>query len=492
MDLSISKSDYCTYLQCPKALWLDKYHPELFDSSTVSESAIENGHVVGELATHLFSDVKTVTFDENLSNMIEETKRYIDEGAHNIAEASFSYNGLFCSVDILSISNNIVKIYEVKSSTHVTERYIDDVSFQAYVLSKLGYIVDSVYVVYINKGYVRKGDLDLTEYFAIYDATADASDRYMYVEDNVENIHRYIPGASEDSFDICCCSSQKDCGYSSHCWQHLPHPNVFDISRLGKDRKLELYNEGIVTFEDVYKSGCKLTKPQKMQVEYEYLDKEPHVDKEKIRKFLSTLTYPLYHLDFESYQPVVPMYDNYSSYSQIPFQYSLHIQLDENSLDHKEFLGQAGCDPRRDLACQLVEDIPDNVCVLAYNMSFEKSIIRNLADLYPDLSDHLMKIHDNIKDLMVPFQSRYYYSKELQGSYSIKYVLPALFPNDPTLDYHSLDNVHNGSEAMDAFATLHLKSKEEQEEIRHSLLEYCKLDTLAMVKILEKLKELSL
>lgn len=120
-------------------------------------------------------------------------------------------------------------------------------------------------------------------------------------------------------------------------------------------------------------------------------------------------------------------------------------------------------------------------------MKFEKMVIKSLAETYPDLADHLMNIHDNIKDLMVPFQKQYYYSEVLEGSYSIKYVLPAMCPDDPELDYHALDGIHNGGEAMTAFADLPNHTPEEIKTIRKNLLAYCRLDTLAMVKILEKL-----
>ena len=184
------------------------------------------------------------------------------------------------------------------------------------------------------------------------------------------------------------------------------------------------------------------------------------------------------------------MYDGVSPYSQIPFQYSLHY-IDGVELHHTEFLGDAGTDPRRKLAESLVRDIPRDACTLAYNMSFEKNVIKNLARIYPDLSDHLMSIHDHMKDLMVPFSSRHYYTKEMKGSYSIKYVLPALFPNDPELNYHNLEEVHNGSEAMNAFRTMSELSKEEQDRLRRNLLKYCGLDTYAMVKIYEKLLEVT-
>ena len=176
---------------------------------------------------------------------------------------------------------------------------------------------------------------------------------------------------------------------------------------------------------------------------------------------------------------------------QIPFQYSLHyIENEGSALNHKEFLAEEDGDPRRILAERLVNDIPIDSCILAYNMMFEKMVIRMLASLYPDLSMHLMNIHDNMKDLMIPFKNRKYYTKEMRGSYSIKYVLPALFPDDDELNYHNLDMIHNGSEAMNAYVNISKLSKEEQEQVRNNLLKYCELDTYAMVKIWEKLREI--
>ena len=121
----------------------------------------------------------------------------------------------------------------------------------------------------------------------------------------------------------------------------------------------------------------------------------------------------------------------------------------------------------------------------------KKGVIKRLAYMFDDLYDHLMNIHNSIKDLMIPFYNQDYYMKEMKGSYSIKYVLPALFPNDKDLNYSNLDEIHNGSEAMNAYLNLASKSEEEIKNTRDNLLKYCYLDTLAMVKILEKLEEVS-
>jgi hypothetical protein len=124
---------------------------------------------------------------------------------------------------------------------------------------------------------------------------------------------------------------------------------------------------------------------------------------------------------------------------------------------------------------------------MVYNMSFEKARIYDLSRQFPDLSEHLTLFIENMIDLMEPFASGAYYCREMGGSYSIKKVLPALCPDDPELDYNALPLVHNGGEAMAAYASLHEKSPEEIKAVRAALLAYCRLDTLAMVKILEKL-----
>ena len=143
----------------------------------------------------------------------------------------------------------------------------------------------------------------------------------------------------------------------------------------------------------------------------------------------------------------------------------------------------------RAIAERLCEDIPKNVCVTAYNKAFECARLKELAGYFPDLADHLLTIECNMKDLLVPFQSGYYYNKSMGGSFSIKSVLHALFPNDPALDYHNIDQIHNGGEAMTIFPQIQYMSEEDKATTRHNLLKYCELDTFAMVKLWEKLQE---
>ena len=488
--ISLSKSKYCKAIQCNKLLWLDKYKPEVA-VPTARDMVLENGTKVGELARGLFGDYINIDFNKDLNVMIEETLKSLKNKPNIITEASFNYENNFCSVDILKNDVDGIEIYEVKSSTYIHNIYLDDASYQYYVLKNLGLNVKSVNIVYLNKEYYRSGELEISKLFNIKNITDIAIQKQNEIKNKIEEINTYMlennEKEPEKDIDIYCFKPY-ECLYWQYCSRHLPKNNIFDIRIMHKDKKFELYKKGIINFEDVVNEN--INQKYLEQVIFEVNNKPPKIEKEKIKEFMGQITYPLYFLDFETFQLAIPKFDGTNPYMQIPFQYSLHYVDDINGkLHHKEFLAKSGIDPRRELAERLVEDIPKDVCVLAYNMSFEKTVIKKLANYYQDLHDDLMKIHDNIKDLMIPFYNRNYYVKEMKGSYSIKYVLPALFPDDPELDYHNLPVVHNGGEASDAFLSLASLSKEEQEKIREGLLVYCKLDTFAMVKIWEKLKE---
>ena len=481
--MNLSKTRYCRGVQCKKILWLEQNKPEVKKIAN-NESIFATGNLIHEIAKYLFGKHINIEYNDDLNEMISNTLITIDSYLKVvITEASFKYLNNFCSVDILKKDGNSYEIYEVKSSTEVNDIYLDDISYQVFVLLNLGYNVTKASIIHINSDYVFYDKLNLDELFKKVDVTEIAFAKQIQIKDKIEEISDYMNSINEKV-------KPYPCPYFKYCTGHLPTNNIFNLKRIRNSKKFSLFNEGIVTYEDLLK--IKLDKAVKNQIEFELYNKEDYIDIDNIKDFLSSLTYPLYFLDFETYQQSIPKFNGVRPYMQIPFQYSLHYIEEENdTLKHKEFLAEPGIDPRRSLAEKLVKDIPDDVCVLAYNMSFEKTVIKNLANLYLDLKDHLMNIYDNIKDLMIPFKNGWYYNKDMQGSYSIKYVLPALFPNDETLNYRNLDNIHNGSEAMNAYANMRSLSKNEQETLRNNLLEYCKLDTYAMVKIWERLKEIN-
>lgn len=490
--MNLSKSLYTRGIQCPKSLWLKKYSSDVLVPPDASAQArFETGNVVGDLACQLFPGGRKVTYDPNdFSGMVETTRRWLDEGLGYIYEATFIFEGIVVMVDILRRSPGGVEIYEVKSSSAVKDIYLHDVSMQQFVLERLGYSVVKSHVIHIDTSYVRGDALDLHALFKIVDVTAQADALQAVVGQKLLEFEAcLLDRENEPAVEIGKhCNNPYECDAKNYCWtvqRNIPDYSVFNIFNLGSKKQVELYEQGIVAIDDI-PEGFFMTALQKQKVD-NWKDRKIAIDQEAINNFLETLDYPLYYLDFETFQQAVPQWRGISPYQQIPFQFSLHIEWDDGSLEHREFLAPEGADPRRALAEALVRAIPPSVTVLAYNMTFEKRVISQLTEAFGDLAEHLLAISDNMKDLMTPFQKQYYVMPQMRGSYSIKYVLPALVPQMAQA-YAELEGVQNGDDAMNAYARLGELPENEREPLRRALLAYCKLDTLAMVKILEKLK----
>lgn len=490
-----SKSKYCEFYKCPKIIWLDKYKPEEKEIDDGARGRMATGNVVGDLAMTLFGDYTEVTAYNSEGKLdLEEMKRRTDEcignDVENICEASFDYNGLYCAVDLLHKENGGYAIYEVKSSTKLKYYYLADIAYQKYILEKCGINVVGTYVVHINNEYERQIEIDVKKLFKITDVKDFMIEEYEVVAQNLKAAENILGSDTEPDIDIGeQCSDVRACAYWKYCSRHLPENNVFDVYRLRE--KWEYYKNGIVSFEDLSKQ-IKLNSLQARQIDFALNDRDTYVDKRLINEFLSTLSCPLYFLDFETMQEIIPPFCGAKPYEQIPFQYSLHyIESENGTIKHKEFLAVSGEDSRRAIAESLCKNIPENVCVLAYNKKFECGRLRELAGEFCDLAKHLLNIEQNIKDLLDPFRKGAYYNRAMGGSFSIKSVLPAMFPDDPALNYHNLEGVHNGNEAMSIFPTIKDMPPEEQKKARHNLLRYCELDTLAMVRIWQELVRMS-
>ena len=489
--MALSKSLYIHGLQCEKSLWLKKKMPEVLQAPDDGAQAVfDTGTSVGELACELFSGGERIEYTGDFGSQMAKTKELMEHGTKVVYEATFCFDGILVMVDILCVGDDGLVINEVKSSTSVKEVYIDDAAIQYYVISSLGYKVSAVNIIHIDNSYVRGEKLELEKFFHAEDVTEQVKQKQADIPQNLSKFDEILSKDTEPEVDIGPhCSNPYTCDAWEYCWREqrgIPEYSIFDISGLRSKKKFELYKIGIVKFEDI-KELDKFNASQQIQIRSE-LSKEQIIDKEAIKEFLETLNYPLYYLDFETFQQAVPEFVGLSPYEQIPFQFSIHKDDGKGNLEHFEFLAEVGADPRYELALNLIKFIPQDACVLAYNMSFEKRVIRRLAEIYPQISNELMAIHGNIKDLMVPFASKSYYHPKMQGSYSIKYVLPALVPEFESA-YKDLNLIHHGGEAMQAYETMAYMPAKERDAYKKALLAYCKLDTLAMVKVLEKLRE---
>lgn len=486
----LSKSSFIRGVQCEKHLYLYKYHYNEMDQLSEMQKAIfKRGTDVGKLAQQLFpqgidaSPKSQFEYDK----AVVETKKLIDQNQKVIYEASFNFSDVLAVADILVNEKSGLKIYEVKSSTSISETYIRDAALQYWVISNSGYRVKDFSITYINNQYIRKGNLDINELFVTESVLKLILPLQKWVEENVERFKKVLNKKTIPKIDIGeHCYDPYTCGFYEYCRKHIPDNSIFDLSGVHLNKKYDLYREGIIKLEDI-PDDAKLSQTAKLQVEV-YKSKKDIVDKKAIKEFLSDLSYPLYFMDFETFQPAVPMFDNSKPYMQIPFQYSLHYKKNKkSSVEHYEFLAETGNDPRKKFIENLLRDTKGEGDILTYNKSFEVLRLKEIAEAFPKYKKQIEERINRVKDLMLPFQKKYYYSYKMQGSYSIKYVLPALIPE---LNYKDLE-INEGGLASIAFESLFYETDLMRiADTRTNLLEYCKLDTLAMVKLLEKLESL--
>jgi len=483
----LSKSLFIRGLQCHKSLYLHKYHPEFKDKiSEQQEASFQVGRDVGVYAQNLFPNGVEIPFDDvTLTDQLSRTKKEIEDGTAVIYEAAFSFDNIFVKVDILRKHEGKWEIYEVKNSTSAKDVHYDDVAIQYYVLKGAGLPVSKAFLVHINNQYTRTGDIEVDKLFTIQDLTDDVIGNQEVVKNEIEKMREMLKG-KEPAIDIGQhCSDPYECDFGGHCWQHIPKNAIFDLRGSGPD-KFDLYRQGIIRMEDIPKEI--LPRSQRIQIEG-VLDKRSVTDKTAVREFLDTLWYPICFLDFETtFMVPIPLFDGSKPYQKIPFQYSLHcLEKEGAGLAHYEYLAQAKLDPRREFLEKLLNILPEDACVLVYNKTFETGILTDLIRLFPEYGAKAQRVINNVRDLMIPFRNKDVYRWEMEGSYSLKYVLPALVPE---LKYEEME-ISDGGMAANAWLRLwEMDDSGEIDRVRNALLEYCKLDTFAMVRILEKLVDM--
>lgn len=486
----LSKSTFIRGANCTKSLYLNKYRRGLRDKiSSQQEAIFEQGTNVGILAQDLFPGGIDCSPENafEFQKAVIKTKQEIENGASIIYEAAFQFNGVLAALDILVKDSEGWKAYEVKSGTSVSETYELDATLQYYTIINSGIKLTDISIIHLNSGYEKNGTLDIKQLFKISSIKEKVLQLLPTIPAQVEKLKAVIENKSTPQVDIgSYCLSPYPCDFKGYCWKHIPEYSVFNISRLSTTSKFELYKKGILNIKDVPKD-FKLNESQLLQVNCE-ISGEKHIDKAKIKDFLAGLKYPLYYLDFETFMTAVPIFDKSKPYQQIVSQYSLHIQNEkEGALVHKEFLAEAnGIDPRVQLMDHLINDCGESGDIIVYNLEFESTRIQEMMAAFPEKALALGKINERLKDLMIPFQNKWYYAPELQGSYSIKKVLPSLVPE---LSYKNL-NIKEGGTALSVFtAMVKGEFKGDVAQTRKDLLEYCKLDTFAMVEIINKLKK---
>ena len=445
----ISKSSYIRGRQCQKSLWLHLNDPEERDETSIAQQQIfDTGHSVGFLAQQLFpGGVDASRGDHSLvAEAVGYTAELIAGGCTVIYEAAFSDGETLCYLDILVKEPGGWAAYEVKASTHVKGYHIHDAAFQYYVITHSGLPLTGISLVHVNNLYVRRGDLDLQQLFSTELMTKHILPLQAAIPGNLSSLFEML---KEDTMPVIAmgpqCKNPFRCDFCEYCMQSIP---------AGDDDSGE-------------------TRPANR-------------DQAALDEFLGDLEYPLYYMDFETIQFAVPQYDESRPYQQIPFQYSLHIQLTKGGpVEHLAFLGTPPSDPRPAFIESLLTGLGDSGSIIVWNQAFENTRLREIARDFPEYAAAIDPLFGRVADLMVPFRRKHLYNPEMNGSYSLKAVLPALITD---ISYSALE-IQEGCTASLTYESLYHDEDPGSVQVkRDNLLEYCKLDTLSMVRLLERLQ----
>jgi CRISPR/Cas system-associated exonuclease Cas4 (RecB family) len=491
--MNLTKTDFKEYLLCKEGLWLKKKRPEDYTAGEFSlflEKLIGDGYEVEEYVHELFPGGILLEGDEK--TLLSDTQKLLAAADKPIFQATFKTDdGLFVKIDVLNFNKETGKwdIYEVKASseikTDVKHNHIKDITFQSIVAQRAGVPVGESYIIHINKGYRRDGELDLRELFVFANVSEEVSDIRELVESEIENALTLL---SQESIPMDSCG----CLYKSSAQRcdsfEFFNPNVpkYSVHNMFRGQKLALLvDESIFDIADI-PDDFEMTANQKKQVDMQK-SKHPLIDRQAIEDTLSSLEFPLYFLDYETFGKPVPLLDGYRTNQQVVFQVSLHVLESDGALKHFEYLAETLENATSGLVKTLKENIGPVGSVIVWNESFEKGRNKELAELHPEYKEFLEDVNSRVFDLMKVFKKDYLHP-DFNGSASIKNVLPVLLPE---LSYKALD-IQNGTMAMTEWERMLAEhtTDGDKTEIKKNLLKYCKLDTLAMVEIYKKVKEL--
>jgi len=465
----ITKTDFLTYLDAPRHLWALKHNKIEKDNIDIYlQHLLDQGYEVEELAIQYFKEYLMPKYGVDMDNVrIQPT--YID--------------GPFeARTDILVKSNGHWDMYEIKSSSKVKKEHIYDATFQYLVFNK-GYDIENVYILHLNKEYVREGPISLLDLFSKEDIMKKVKKTRKEVLDLRSNA--FMVSKEDYVENTLACINPKTCPCISVCHPNLPDYSIYDINRItnSKSKVRQLESMGILDICEV-PNDFKLSSKQRFQVEVAK-SKKAYINREEIRDMFDDLEYPLYFLDYETFNPAIPLFDGYSPFDHITFQYSLHVLSEDGDLKHFEYLHTEKSDPIPYLLNSLKEHIKDKGSIIVWNKGFEGSRNKHMGRVYPEYRDFCKDMNDRMFDLMDVFRENLYDDPRFKGSYSIKSVLPVLVPD---LNYESLD-IRNGSMAMASWYDFVFK-EEKDKKVVNDLLKYCMLDTLAMVRVFDELSKM--
>jgi len=480
--MRLSKLRYVAGLQCRKLLWWQVHDPiEIADDAT--EVLLERGRLVGEAARKFLpGGVLINPANRSLAERVTATQQAIASGAKLIYEAGFATPEVFVSVDILERRPRGWTLIEVKATVDVKEQHIPDVAVQLHVLKCAGIDVKRVEVMHLNRECTYP---DLATLFVREDVTADAQKAARSAPKLIREFADVLRGKLPKIKIGEHCDDPHPCPFKDRCWPEPPAHHISTLYRLSNEAMAKLIDGGYETIRDLpkdFKAG------PTAQRQIDSIRRGRLVVEDGLGEALKAIKGPIAFLDFETIYPAIPAWTGCRPYMQVPVQISCHLQT-PRGFQHHEWLADGNEDPRPAFARELEAACAGATTILAYNAPFEKARIAAVWEALPNLKPRLSRIHARIQDLL-PIVRKHVYHPEFNGSFSIKSVLPALVPD---MGYGDLE-IQDGGTAAAALETLlfdDAMSAAHKKTLRKQLLAYCQRDTLAMVRLYERLGKLA-
>jgi CRISPR/Cas system-associated exonuclease Cas4 (RecB family) len=487
----LSKTDYVKrYTTCPSYLWLWKHKPEVVpvDEEETVKARLEQGNEIESYARLLFPEALLI--ESKALQAKVDTEKAIATGATTLFQATvITDEGLLAMADVIKkdAGADTWTLYEVKSTNSIKKEHILDLTFQRVAFEDAGYKLSKIMIIYLNKEYIRQTQVDPKKLLLEADVTPDTDKLVEAVRAQTKDALEWLKRPEEPKTCSCRLNSRsKHCPTFQYLNPDIPEYSVFNISRIGGKKLAMLVDSNIMNVHDV-PEDIKLTVIQQNQVDVAK-SKQPKIDTQAIANILNELDFPLYFLDYETVSTALPVFNGCRPYQQIPFQYSLHIMREPGGeLEHYEYLARDNMElPAHDLLKALNEQVGDRGSVVTWNKSFETGRNREMAAQYPEYKELMDSINDRVFDLMEIFSKQHYVHYDFKGSSSIKKVLPVLVGG---FTYDDMD-ISNGQAAALRWYEAVTNNEASKEATFKSLLEYCKLDTLAMVMIYKSLADL--
>ena len=436
------------------------------------------GREVGELARLLFPGGTLISPTSERTSVELTQGALADRSTHALFEAAFGAGIFAAKADILAREGAGWHLLEVKSSFSDTRdigRYVDDLAYTAMVSKRTGLLVTRASLVLLSREYRYGQSVD--SLFEVVDVTAEVDRQSKVFHDGADDVALTLLGEQPPPSTLV--TACRQCGYfADRCVGAGHEHTVLELPYLHHTKLKKLSDAGLVGLKDV-PPDFGLSERQ-LRVQAAAVNGAPEIDRDRLRTALDSIEWPCRYLDFESVQTAMPLYEGHGCYRPVVTQFSLHHRATPQSTPaHSAFLADATRAQETELALALIDAAGDNGSVLAYS-SFEKTRLEALRSGHPELDEELNAVINRLVDLSVIVTSHVYHP-EFRGRSSIKAVLPALVPE---MSYDGLA-IGDGETAIARFAQM-ARGEISGDAVTHTrkqLLEYCQLDTLAMVRL---------